>query len=92
MSDPDSRLLPESHSPLTLIDDLYFTDVTANGEIYTLYRVVRFTHELFNHPLGWTHLANVASVRKPALGVAHLLIVDRVVHESSVRIVPIDEA
>ena len=86
MTDARFELLPEGLDPAEIVDDVEFTEVTNHGEVYTLFRIVRFTHAVFGHPEGWTHMANVTRVRKPALGTALLRIVDRVVEESMVTI------
>lgn len=88
MSEPHYDLLPESHDPHDVVDDLEFTDVTNHGETYTLYRIVRFTHEVTSHPSGWTHLANVVRVRKRALGTALLRVVNRSIEDSEVTLSP----
>ena len=77
-----SELLPIDH----FLDDPVFTDVTGQGEIYTLFRVMRVTHTVDRHPDGWTHLANVARVREPAIGVAMLRIIGRQIEDSHVKI------
>jgi hypothetical protein len=84
MSDEVFQLLPESVPTDDIVDDPEFTEVTRNGEIYTLFRIVRVTHESTNHPDGWTHLANVVRIRKPAIGVAHLRIIARVIEDAKV--------
>lgn len=91
MPDPVSRILPEGLAVSSVVEDEEFTEVTADGEVYTRYRIVRFTHELADHPDGWTHLANVARVSDNALGVAHLLVKDRVIEESFVKLSPVQE-
>ena len=68
----------------SVLDDPEFTEVTMDGEVYTLYRVVRLTHEFVRHPDGWTHLANVARIREPAIGVAHLQVIERAIEEARV--------
>lgn len=68
----------------SVLDDPEFTEVTMDGEVYTLYRVVRLTHEFVRHPEGWTHLANVARIREPAIGVAHLQVIERAIEEARV--------
>ena len=68
----------------SVLDDPEFTEVTMDGEVYTLYRVVRLTHEFVRHPEGWTHLANVARIREPAIGVAHLHVIERAIEEARV--------
>ena len=82
-----SELLPVDH----FLDDPVFTDVTGQGEIYTLFRVMRVTHTVDHHPDGWTHLANVARVREPAMGVAMLRIIDRQIDDSHVKLSPASE-
>lgn len=82
-TDPFS-LLPEGTHTAEIVDDEEFTEVTRNGEVYTLYRIVRITHEATNHPDGWTHMANVVRVRNPAIGVALLLVVNRVIEDARV--------
>lgn len=79
-------LLPESTQTFEIVDDPVFTEVTRNGEAYTLYRIVRVTHAATNHPEGWTHMANVVRVRTPAIGVALLLVVDRVIEDARVTL------
>lgn len=86
MSDHKSRLLPEGLPTTELVDDIEFTEVTDNGEVYTLYRIVRFTEEFIGHPEGWTHVANVVRVREPARGVSYLQIRDRSIHEARVTL------
>lgn len=80
------HLLPEATESIDIIDDPEFTEVTRNGEVYTLYRIVRITHAATNHPDGWTHMANVVRVRKPAIGVALLLVVNRVIEDARVTL------
>ena len=86
MSDDLFRLLPEGLPTDDIVDDPEFTEVTRNGEVYTLYRIVRVTHEASSHPDGWTHMANVVRVRTPALGVALLQVVDRVIEDARVTL------
>lgn len=88
MSDNYFSLLPEGHATDEVVDDPVFTDITNDGEIYTLYRVIRFTHVATNHPDGWTHCANVVRVHGPRIGVARLRIVDRVIVRSTVELSP----
>lgn len=88
MSETKSRLLPEGLSVTSIVSDIEFTDVTDDGDVYTLYRIVRFTHEFIEHPEGWTHLANVVRVRIPALGVAHLTVENRIIERSRVTLAP----
>jgi len=86
MSEPAFRLLPEGTSVGDFVDDPLFTEVTESGEVYTLFRVVRVTHEVSDHPEGWTHLANVARERNPAIGTALLRVISRSIEESRVTI------
>ena len=86
MSDDSFCLLPEGQLVTDVVDDPEFTEVTFNGEVYTLYRIVRITHEATSHPQGWTHMANVARVRTPALGVALLRVVDRSIEDARVTL------
>ena len=88
MSDDAFRLLPEGFPTDSVVDDPEFTVVSDNGEVYTLFRIVRVTHEAIHHPDGWTHMANVVRVRNPALGVARLRIADRVIEEAAVTLAP----
>ena len=91
MNEPRFDLLPEGHLPDEVVDDPEFTHITNNGEVYTLYRIVRFTHEVFDHPEGWTHMANVVRVRRRALGVALLRVVDRAIEDATVTLSGIDD-
>ena len=86
VKEDEALLLPEGLPTSTFVDDAEFTEVTDHGEVYTLFRIVRFTHEFDHHREGWTHLANVVRARNQAIGVAHLLINDRVIHEAKVVI------
>jgi len=86
MSDDGFRLLPEGIPVHDVVEDPEFTDVTESGEVYTLYRIVRFTHEATDKLARWTHIANVARQRNPAIGVAHLRIANRVIEESQVTL------
>lgn len=88
MSDRWFRLLPEGFDLSKVVDDPEFTDVSRDGEIYTRYRIVRITHESVDHPDGWTHMANVVRVRKHALGVAMLLVRNRIIEDSHVTLAP----
>lgn len=88
MTEPESRILPEGLLVSSIVSEIEFTDVTDDGEVYTLYRIVRFTHEFIEHPQGWTHLANVFRIRTPALGVAHLLVSNKMIERSKVTIAP----
>lgn len=78
------HLLPEGTPVTAIVDDPDFTEITDNGEIYTMYRIVRFTHEALLHPDGWTHLANVVRLDVPVLGVALLQIADRTILQERV--------
>ena len=84
MTGPQYTLLSELSANTDFVDDPLFTDVTNDGETYTLYRIARFTHSIEGHPDGWTHMANVSPEREIGLGVALLRIVDRQIEESSV--------
>lgn len=81
-------MLPESQLSGEFVDDIEFTEVTGLGEIYTLYRIVRFTNLVHDHPDGWTHMANVVRVRENALGVALLRILDRHIEDAHVTMSP----
>lgn len=91
MNDARFELLPESQASEEFIDDVEFTEVTNLGEVYTLYRIVRFTHLVHDHPDGWTHVANVVRVRRTALGVALLRIAERIVEDASVTLSHADD-
>lgn len=91
MIEPECRLLPEGTETDQFVDDPEFTVVTGDGEIYTLFRIVRITHDCTKAKLPWTHLANVARVVDRAIGVARLLILDRVIVDASVDIALHDE-
>ena len=86
LNDDGFRLLPEGASVHDYVDDAVFTDVTDDGEVYTLYRIVRVTHEATNESLHWTHRANVAAVRSNQFGVALLRVINRVIQDSRVTI------
>jgi hypothetical protein len=70
------------------VDNPVFTDVTNDGEIYTTYRIVRITHEVFEHPDDWTHLANVTLEFNIGIGVAHLRLMNKVVEQSRIKPTP----
>lgn len=91
MSESAFRLLSEGFVTNSIIDDPVFTEITDDGEVYTLYQIIRITHEAENHPENWTHRANVAQVRHPRIGVALLQVVDRVIVRSRVTLSPITE-
>jgi hypothetical protein len=82
------RLLSEGVDTFSIVDDPEFSEVSLDGEIYTRYRIVRFTHEATDHPDGWTHMANVVRVRREALGVALLKVVNRVIEDAIVTLAP----
>ena len=84
MDGPQFRLLSELSKVDDYLDDPVFTDVTASGEKYTTFRVVRVTHEVTDHPDGWTHVANVALERSVGIGTALLMIIDRAIEDSKV--------
>lgn len=86
MNEHGCRLLPEGTNTSEIVDEPTFTEVTENGEIYTLFRIVRITHDCTEADLAWTHLANVARVVDHAIGVARLTVVDRVITDSSVTV------
>lgn len=87
MIEPGCRLLPEGTETDQIVDDPEFTVVTGNGEIYTLFRIVRITHDCTDAKLPWTHLANVSRVVDRAIGVGRLLVVQRVIVDASVVMV-----
>ena len=70
------------------VENPVFTDVTNDGEIYTTYRIVRITHEVFEHPDEWTHLANVTLEFNIGIGVAHLRLKNKVVEASRIKPTP----
>lgn len=88
MNDRWFRLLSEGVDTFSIVDDPEFSEVSLDGEIYTRYRIVRFTHEATDHPDGWTHMANVVRVRREALGVALLKVVNRVIEDAIVTLAP----
>lgn len=88
MSSTRFHLLPEGLRVDEIVDDPEFTEVTDNGEVYTLYRIVRVTHEVTDHPDGWTHLANIVRVRQSAIGTAFLRVVARVIEDAKVTLSP----
>lgn len=88
MTVPTYRVLSELVRVEDFLDDAVFTDVTKNGEHYTRYRVIRVTHEVTGHPLGWTHMANVVPVRAAGMGVAHLRVENRSIEDSEVTMAP----
>lgn len=68
-----------------IIDNPIFTDVTNNGENYTTYRILRITHTFTAHPIGWTHIAEVAPLRSMGLFEAFLEVRRRIVERSAIR-------
>jgi hypothetical protein len=86
MIEPGCRLLPESTETSEIVDDPEFTVVTGNGQIYTLFRITRITHDCTLARLGWTHLANVWRVADHAMGVARLTVLHRVIIDASVEV------
>lgn len=78
------RLLPETTRTSDHVDIPEFTVITADGEVYTLFRIVRITHETTDDLPTWTHIANVARVADDAIGVAHLLVIERVIQDAQV--------
>jgi hypothetical protein len=78
------RILPEGTLTESIVNDAHFTEITDDGEIYVLYRIVKFTHFTDSPHLNWTHRANVVGVRKPNMGVALLRVVDRTIEDSHV--------
>jgi hypothetical protein len=85
-SDDAFRILSETTLSESIVDDTLFTDVTDDGEIYTSYRIVRFTHVADSPHLHWTHRANVVGVRAPHLGVALLRVDNRSIEDSRVEV------
>lgn len=67
------------------VENPVFTDVTNDGEIYTTYRIVRITHEVFEHPDEWTHLANVTLEFDIGIGVAYLRIRNAIIEKSRIK-------
>lgn len=78
------RLLPETNRTSDHVDIPEFTVITGDGEVYTLFRVVRITHVTTEDLPLWTHIANVARVTDDAIGVAELLVIERVIHDARV--------
>lgn len=89
MPEDESRVLPEGTPVDDFVDDPVFTEVTANGEVYTLFRIVRVTHLLRKEKEIWTHRANVTRVRDGAIGTALLYVVDRIIEDAAVTIATI---
>lgn len=80
------RLLSETSRTADYVDDPEFTEVTGGGEFYTLFRIVRITHEAEHSDSEWTHVANVVRASDSALGVAELRVVDRVILDARVTV------
>lgn len=91
MNPPQYTLLSEATSVKDFVDDPLFTDVTNDGEIYTAYRIIRFTHEVSDHHENWTHLANVSLEYSEGIGVAYLRIRNRIIEDSRIKPTPADE-
>jgi hypothetical protein len=88
MTTPRYVLLSEATTISDYVNNPVFTDVTNDGEIYTTYRIVRITHEIFEHSEEWTHLANVSLEFSIGIGVAHLLLKNKVVEASRIKPTP----
>lgn len=88
MSDPRRVVLSESFEVSDFVQYDIFTDVTQHGEIYTSFRIVRFTHAIIDDPDGWNFVANVASIHENHMGVAELKVVDRMITDSRVFLSP----
>lgn len=84
LNDDAFRILPEGTNVDDFVDNGVFTDVTEDGEVYTLYRIVRITHEATTPHVHWTHRANVTAVRSDQFGVALLRVLNRVIEDSQV--------
>lgn len=82
------RLLPEATHVDEFVDCADFTVITGHGEIYTLFRIVRFTHEARDDAERWTHLANVARASDSAIGVGRLRVEARVIVDAEVDLAP----
>jgi hypothetical protein len=91
MTSPRYVLLSEGTAVSDYVDNPVFTDVTNDGEIYTTYRIVRITHEVFEHPDDWTHLANVTLEFNIGIGVAHLRLKNKLVEASHIKPTPPSE-
>lgn len=85
MNPPHFVLLSEATSVDDFVDDPVFTDVTNDGEVYTTYRIVRFTHEVQEHHEGWTHLVNVSLEYGEGIAVAFLRIRNRIIEDSRIK-------
>lgn len=91
MTPGDYRLLPEGSPTSDHVDDAVFTVVTADGEVYTSFRIVRVTHEAPDVTQHWSHLANVSRIADDAIGVARLRVVDRVIVDARVVVSKLEE-
>lgn len=91
LNDDAFRILPEGTNVDDFVDNGVFTDVTEDGEVYTLYRIVRITHEAIGPSIHWTHRANVTAVRSDQFGVALLRVRNRVIEDSQVTSTQIHE-
>lgn len=85
MTSPRYVLLSEGTAVSDYVENPVFTDVTNDGEIYTTYRIVRITHEVFEHPDEWTHLANVTLEFDIGIGVAYLRIRNAIIEKSRIK-------
>jgi hypothetical protein len=88
MTTPRYVLLSEGTAVSDYVENPVFTDVTNDGENYTTYRIVRITHEVFEHPDDWTHLANVTLEFNIGIGVAHLRLKNKMVEASRIKPTP----
>jgi hypothetical protein len=77
--------LPDSFEVADFIEDPLFTEVNDGGEVYTTYRVLKFTHAFSSHPSGWTHIAQVENVYGHGIYEAFLEVVRRHIERSRVR-------
>lgn len=77
--------LPDSFEVADFIDDPLFTEVTDGGEVYTTYRVLKFTHAFSSHPSGWSHIAQVEDIYTHQVSEAFLEVSRRHVDRSQVR-------
>lgn len=77
--------LPDSFEVADFIDESLFTEVTEGGEVYTTYRILKFTHAFSSHPSGWTHIAQVEDVYEHDLYEAFLEVYQRHIDRSQVR-------
>lgn len=82
------RLLAESTTTDEIVDCPDFTVVSGDGEIYTLFHIVRITHDCTESHDTWSHLANVWRAADHAMGVARITVVDRVIVDASVTMAP----